>query len=113
MIPKQNQKVNDKCACGSGKKYKKCCNSPVANPTSMNTDANKNTESLHTHKYLPPKTKIQSAIRDELGRLMADIKEPHCRVCGDTANDGKLFEIPTQIGNIYLCGECYNIQKKM
>jgi hypothetical protein len=116
------QKVNDKCACGSGNKYKKCCMNrrpPLDKPIVVdypkaNTNGNANNmESLHTHTYLPPKTNIQSIIRNELEKSMAAIKEPHCKVCGDTAKDGKLFEIPTQIGDIYLCEECYNIQMKM
>ena len=91
------QKVNDKCACGSGKKYKICCMHKV----------------LHKHIYLPPKTMEQFAVRATLEVLMAGISVPHCKVCGDTEKESKIVKIPTQIGDIYLCEDCYRIQKNM
>ena len=95
------QKVNDKCLCGSGKKYKKCCiNKPPSNI-------------IPTHTYLPPQTLSQSVARFQLENLMEHITEPHCKICGDTENDGKIIKIPTQIGYIYLCEFCYNVQIKM
>ncbi len=95
------QKVNDKCFCGSGKKYKKCCiNKPNYNV-------------IPTHTYLPPQTLTQSIIRHTLDELMENITDPHCKICGDTENDGKILKIPTQIGDIYLCEFCYNFQSKM
>ena len=96
-----NQKVNDKCLCGSGKKYKKyCINKP-------------NSNDVPTHIYLPPQTPTQSIIRYTLDKLMKNITDPHCKICGDTENDGKILKIPTQIGDIYLCEFCYNVQSKM
>ena len=98
------QKVNDKCLCGSGKKHKKCC---------MNNSSTSNIETLDTQIYLPPATLEQSIFRNKLEKLMENIKEPHCKICGDTQNDSKLLKIPTQIGDIYLCEFCYNVQMDM
>jgi hypothetical protein len=95
------QKVNDKCLCGSGKKYKKCCiNKPNSNV-------------IPIHTYLPPQTLTQSITRHTLDILMENITDPHCKICGDIENDCKILKIPTQIGNIYLCEFCYNVQSKM
>jgi hypothetical protein len=91
------QKVNDKCLCGSNKKYKKCCKIDV----------------LHKHNYLPPQSESQSIARFTSDILMKNIQEPHCKVCGDTEKDGKIFKIPTQTNDIYLCQFCYNVQKNM
>ena len=99
------QKVNDKCLCGSGLKYKKCCK--------IKQDSKSNIEVLDTHKYIPPQTITQSVSRNILDKLMENIKEPHCKICGDTEKDGKILKVPTQVGDIYLCEFCYNIQKKM
>ena len=41
---------------------------------------------------------------------MENITEPHCKICGDTENDGKIIKIPTQICDIYLCEFCYDVQ---
>lgn len=95
------QKVNDKCLCGSDKKYKKCCiNKPPSNV-------------IPIHTYLPPQTLSQLITRITLDKLMKNITDPHCKICGDTENDGKIIKIPMQIGNIYLCEFCYNVQSKM
>jgi hypothetical protein len=99
------QKVNDKCLCGSGLKYKKCCKN--------NKDLYNDIKVLDTHKYIPPKTIIQSIARNTLDILMENIKEPHCKICGDTEKDGKIVKVPTQIGDIYFCEFCYNVQIKM
>jgi hypothetical protein len=95
------QKVNDKCLCGSSKKYKKCCINKL------------NSNVIPTHTYLPPQTLTQSITRNTLDKLMENITDPHCKICGDTENDGKILKIPTQIGDIYLCEFCYNVQSKM
>lgn len=89
------QKVNDKCLCGSGKKYKKCCINKL------------------THTYLPPQTLSQSITRNTLDKLMEHITVPHCKICGDTEDDGKIIKLSTQIGDIYFCEFCYNIQINM
>jgi len=70
-------------------------------------------EVLHTHTYLPPQTLTQSITRHTLDKLMENITDTHCKICGDTENDGKILKIPTQIGDIYLCEFCYNVQSKM
>lgn len=44
---------------------------------------------------------------------MENITEIHCKICGDTKDDGKILKIPTQIGDIYLCEFCYNVQEQM
>jgi hypothetical protein len=68
---------------------------------------------LPRHTYLPPQTLSQSITRHTLDKLMENITDPHCKICGDTENDGKILKIPTQIGDIYFCEFCYNIQSKM
>lgn len=70
-------------------------------------------EVLQKHNYLPPQTLTQSITRNTLNKLMENIKEPHCEICGDTENDCKIKKIPTQIGYIYLCEDCYDIQLNM
>ena len=199
------QKVNDKCLCGSGKKYKKCCKNKSSNviptyitnlekqetplliegtlghqdniinaktkygnifngkivytkyfgddndiptlvcrddiklvlgkpryPEKFTDDEYKiklidrnncglysievskcDIEVLHRHTYLPPQTLTQSITRHTLDKLMENITDPHCKICSDTENDGKILKIPTQIGDIYLCEDCYNIQSNL
>ena len=70
-------------------------------------------EVLHRHTYLPPQTLSHSITRNTLDKLMENISEPHCKICGDTENDSKILKMPTQIGDIYLCEDCYNIQSNM
>lgn len=72
-----------------------------------------NIEVLHRHNYLPSLTLAQSMTRHTLDKLMENITDIHCKICGDTENDGKILKIPTQIGDIYLCEDCYNIQLNM
>lgn len=124
------QKVNDKCLCGSGKKYKKCCinKQPISVVPKYITDVEKeensvlieetlkhkpNIEVLNNHTYLPPQTTDQLIFRNMLKPYHENIKEPHCEICGDTENDGKLFKIPTQISIIFMCEFCYNVQTQM
>ena len=95
------QKVNDKCLCGSGKKYKKCC---------INKQ---NSNVIATHTYLPPQTLTQSITRNTLDKLMENVTGPHCKICGDTEHDGKLLRIPTQMGDMYFCEFCYDCQINM
>jgi hypothetical protein len=105
------QKVNDKCLCGSSKKYKKCCkNKSVSNiiPTNIT-----NNETIETYTYLPAQSHEQLIYRSMIEEKFKNIKEPHCKICGDTENDGKILKIPTQIGDIYLCQFCYDIQINM
>ena len=59
-------------------------------------------EVLHRHAYLPPQTLTQSITRHTLNKLMENITDPHCKICGDTENDDKILKIPTQIGDIYM-----------
>ena len=99
------QKVNDKCLCGTGLKYKKCCKNKH--------ESKNNIEVLDTHKYTHPKTMGQLLWRNISDKSMENIKEPHCKICGDTEKNSKIFKIPTQIGDIYLCEFCYNVQIKM
>lgn len=94
------QKVNDPCLCGSGKKYKKCCNK-------------QNSVNVPIHTYLPPQTLSQSITRDTFEKLMENIKDPHCQICGDTEDDGQILKIPTQIGDKYFCKFCYHVQINM
>jgi hypothetical protein len=96
----EKQRVNDKCRCGSGKKYKKCC-------------LNKTQIELPPHTVLPPKSFEQMMVRQYLEKKMENIKEPHCKICGDTEKNGKIMKIPTQNNDIYLCEFCYNVQINM
>ena len=103
------QKVNDKCLCGSGKKYKSCCkNKPI-----LTEEKKSNVEVLPTHNYLHPQTLNQSMARVTLDLLNEKIQKHHCKICGDTEDDGKIFKIPTQVNDIYLCEFCYNVQINM
>ena len=88
MTVRNKQKVNDKCVCGSSKKYKKCCK----------------------FTYSPAFSIEQSIARNTLNNLMKDIKEPHCKICGDNE---KILKLSTSQGDISLCYFCYNIQKEM
>lgn len=100
-------KVNDKCLCGSDKKYKKCC-------------LGKNIAALDEHNYVHPNSIHQLHIRNVIQQYAAaSVKargregDPYCRVCGDTEDLCKILVIPTQAGNINLCEDCYRIQKSM
>lgn len=45
---------------------------------------------------------------------MKNITVHHCKICGDTENNDKIIKIPTEeMGDIYLCEFCYNVQIKM
>jgi hypothetical protein len=96
----KKQPVNDKCLCGSEKKYKKCC-------------LNKTLIELPPHTDLPPISFEQMMVRNQLEKIMENIKEPHCKICGDTEKDGKIMKIPTQNNDMYLCEFCYNVQMKL
>ena len=51
---------------------------------------------------------------EHIQELLNSIKEPHCIVCGDTENDGKILQIPIKNGEcILFCEFCYKIQSKM
>jgi len=67
----------------------------------------------NVHNYIPPKTPEQAAARAMLDAMMKNIKEDHCKVCGDTEKDGVLLKIPTNVGDIFLCEYCYSVQSKM
>lgn len=169
------QKVNEKCLCGSGKKYKKCCiDKPNSNvfPTHITNLEKQETPLLiegtlrHQSNIMNAKTKYgnifngkiiytkysgdtndvptlvcsrdislvlgkprypekftdneykikvidrnnsglysievskcitQSIARHTLDELMKNITEPHCKICGDTENDGKILKISNTI----------------
>lgn len=38
-----------------------------------------------------------SITRHTLDELMENITDPHCKICGDTENDGKILKIPNTI----------------
>ena len=92
------ERVNSPCACGSGKKYKRCCMNVVR---------------LQEHPYVPPQTATQSAVRTAAAELGKGILEPHCVICGDTNRDSKILRVPTQKGESDLCEDCYRIQIAM
>tara|TARA_R110000751_G_scaffold15016_3_gene48634 strand:- start:1384 stop:1626 length:243 start_codon:yes stop_codon:yes gene_type:complete len=52
----------------------------------------------------------QEIARNAIDKLTANIKEPCCRICGDTEKDGKLVEIQ---GEFCLCEFCFNVQINM
>jgi hypothetical protein len=52
----------------------------------------------------------QEIARNVIDKLTANIKEPCCRICGDTEKDGKLVEIQ---GEFCLCEFCFNVQSNM
>jgi hypothetical protein len=70
-------------------------------------------EDIPKHTYISPQTLRESITRNTLDELNKNIKELHCKICGDTEKEGKIMKIPTQIGDIYLCEFCYNIQINM
>jgi len=96
----KKQHVNEKCICGSGKKYKKCC-------------LNKTLIELPPHNALQSASFTQYMVRNELEELMKNIKVPHCKICGDTEKDSKIMKIPIENNHMYLCEFCYNVQMKM
>lgn len=83
--------VNDSCPCGSGKKYKKCCR-------------------LNKFVEVGPQNPEQQLWREMTKRMFADIKEPHCKICGDT---DELRKIQTNKGEAIFCEYCYNVQMNM
>ena len=96
----RKRRSNNKCSCGSGKKYKKCC-------------AVKKIINLPQHTEISPTSLQQTIVREQLEKRMKNIKEPHCKICGDTKEDGKIMKIPTQNGVTYLCEFCYDVQINM
>jgi len=83
--------VNESCPCGSGKKYKKCCR-------------------LHTFIEVGPATYEQKYWQEMTRHIFTDIKEPHCRICGDTK---KLMKLQTQNGESVFCDFCFSVQMSM
>jgi esterase/lipase len=65
------------------------------------------------YKYLPPTNTFQANYRNEMKKTLSHIKEPHCMVCGDTDEQCKIVEIPTNVGIKILCTDCFAIQKNM
>jgi hypothetical protein len=82
---------NEKCGCGSGKKFKKCCKDSQ-------------------FEYVEPQSIFQSIARDIIAERLRDIKEPHCMICGDT-ND--LINIQMNIGEKTFCRFCHGVQMSM
>ena len=69
---------------------------------------------MNEHIALPPKNLGQVIWREQTKQWLNRIKEPHCIVCGDTENDGKILQIPIKNGEcILFCEFCYKIQSKM
>jgi len=91
---------NAKCPCNSNKKYKKCC-------------INKNTINTPTHNALPPSNFVEFETRNTLHELLKNKPNKHCKICGDTEDDGKIVEVPTQNGIYFFCEFCYNVQINM
>ena len=60
-----------------------------------------------------PKTISEQACREIIDNLQKNIKVNHCRICGDTEDDGKLKKIQTKNEEFHLCLDCYNIQMNM
>ena len=79
--------VNDNCPCNSDKKCKKC--------------------SCNMHVEFGPQTSEELQWRECTIQRFKYIKEPHCRVCGDTT---ELVQIQTQNGERVFCDFCYNVQ---
>jgi hypothetical protein len=65
------------------------------------------------YTVVPPKTISQQICRDTIDNLQKNIKVNHCRICGDTEDDGKLKKIQTKNEEFHLCLDCYNIQMNM
>ena len=72
------------------------------------------------YRMLPASTPLQKYMES----LHNHIKEPHCKICGDTLEDGNLLKIQSQYlsledGNLlkiqsqYLCETCFDCQKSM
>ncbi len=66
------------------------------------------------YRELEPKNDIEFICRFTIDGLNAKIDKEHCQVCGDTLDDGDLFQIKTDKGGlVYFCEYCYNCQMKM
>ena len=96
---RKTQRVNDACACGSGKIFKECC--IYRKPTK-----------LHLHSAVEPASMTQRIMRAQIELLTQHIAAPHCRVCGDTAAQSNLVTVPTPLHDIILC-EFYAPQTKI
>jgi hypothetical protein len=58
-------------------------------------------------RLLQPKNDIEALTRDMIKKINAQIKEPHCEICGDTLKDGNLI----QVMKVYhFCEMCHYIQ---
>jgi hypothetical protein len=91
------QKVNDKCNCKSGKKYKKCC---------MNIPQN----TQKTHKQ----SDAMMEMLDYIHMQMPYANIPHCKICGDTEDKGPLKKCDLIGGGIALfCNTCFRCQMSM
>jgi hypothetical protein len=89
---------NEKCPCGSGLKHKKCC-------------INKNIIDGQFQNVLPPENREQAIVRNQMDNILQNKPEIHCRICGDTEEDGKIIKIPNQTNKLlYLCEFCYKVQ---
>ncbi len=62
---------------------------------------------------LPPKNIMELAGRAIIDERNSKIKEPHCRICGDTEADGLLVKITTQVSTFSLCEVCFECQESM
>jgi hypothetical protein len=94
----EKQRVNDKCNCKSGKKYKKCCmNVPKELDISYFQEMYRN-------------------IVDSYHSQMPYANNPYCKICGDTE---ELNEAPLKKCNLigggtaFFCDTCYKCQRSM
>jgi hypothetical protein len=104
----EKQKVNDKCNCESGKKYKKCCmNNPKESDSRKESDSSELSDTPH----------IRHAIRNIIRNhhmQMPYANKPHCEICGDTIKDGPLIKCMLISGGSGLfCKYCYECQMRM
>tara|TARA_Y100000310_G_C20261161_1_gene613694 strand:- start:314 stop:607 length:294 start_codon:yes stop_codon:yes gene_type:complete len=62
---------------------------------------------------LPPSNIHQAQFRRMIDERHSNIREPHCKICGDTEEEETLIELTTNEGIQYLCKTCHGIQKRM
>ena len=69
---------------------------------------------METMNYVKPRSKKQDGIRKAIDEVLSGIKEPHCKICGDT-DDLKTVGVLKGKEHIKMifCEFCYNIQINM